>query len=348
MASSEIVLWLDERWYNALERRLKGETLKDKLEDYLDELLNEFLPEAEYKRISEEIFRERMEQQAQREASRRFSVFRVTEQGERSCFLVEAPLELYHAAVSLRKCLQADDPSKTLRGWYAAANEISNSDFLKYCREHVDGSERVHGVFEIDLDHDWIADLANSGGWHRHDIRTVCKAAYHAERKSTAYPQEKQRRFTDRLSELEQKAACPAEYFLHGSRLLHREDISFSGEISEMSDGKLDFYLNAFDGLDDVFGTNVCTALNDDYVNIYADNDLRRGEVADSLTVILCRADGTESEYAYVLTPQEKAMLCQEMEAYCQEQTGMTLGEYRCRYLAKQRQSQSMSTEQTM
>ena len=65
MASREIILWLDERWYDALERQFKGESLKDKLEDYLDELVNQ-LPSHEYERISNEIFRERQEQEAAR------------------------------------------------------------------------------------------------------------------------------------------------------------------------------------------------------------------------------------------------------------------------------------------
>ena len=80
MASREIVLWLDERWYAALERHLRDESLQDKLEDYLDELCNQ-LPRQEYERISMEIYRERVEREAEREASRRFSVFRIRENG---------------------------------------------------------------------------------------------------------------------------------------------------------------------------------------------------------------------------------------------------------------------------
>ena len=88
MASREIVLWLDERWYNALERHIKGETLQDKMENYLDELCNNLLPDYEYEQISREIYEERVAQAEQREADRRFAVFHVTERGEQSFFLV--------------------------------------------------------------------------------------------------------------------------------------------------------------------------------------------------------------------------------------------------------------------
>ena len=56
MSSREIVLWLDERWYDALERHIKGETLQEKLESYLDELCNNLLPDYEYEQISRAIW----------------------------------------------------------------------------------------------------------------------------------------------------------------------------------------------------------------------------------------------------------------------------------------------------
>ena len=43
----EIVLWIDQRWKNAIEKHLKDETLQEHLENVLDELCNQ-LPEREY------------------------------------------------------------------------------------------------------------------------------------------------------------------------------------------------------------------------------------------------------------------------------------------------------------
>ena len=51
----EIVLWLDRRWKNAIEKHLKGETLQEHLETVLDALCNQ-LPQREYERISREIY----------------------------------------------------------------------------------------------------------------------------------------------------------------------------------------------------------------------------------------------------------------------------------------------------
>ena len=43
----EIVLWIDRRWENAIEKHLKDETLQVHLENVLDELCNQ-LPAHEY------------------------------------------------------------------------------------------------------------------------------------------------------------------------------------------------------------------------------------------------------------------------------------------------------------
>ena len=62
MSSREISLWLDERWYAAINRQLKNETLEEHLESDIDKLCNR-LPERVYDRISTEIWEE--QQQAQ-------------------------------------------------------------------------------------------------------------------------------------------------------------------------------------------------------------------------------------------------------------------------------------------
>ena len=40
MSSREISFWIDERWYDALSKRLQGETLEEHLEDVVDEMCN--------------------------------------------------------------------------------------------------------------------------------------------------------------------------------------------------------------------------------------------------------------------------------------------------------------------
>ena len=41
MSSREMTIWIDERWYDALGRHLKDETLEEHLEDVIDEMCNQ-------------------------------------------------------------------------------------------------------------------------------------------------------------------------------------------------------------------------------------------------------------------------------------------------------------------
>ena len=348
MASREIVLWLDERWYDALERHLRGATLRDKLENYVDELCNQ-LPSHEYEQISAEIYQERMARETEREASRRFTVFRILENGERHCCLVDEPIDLLAAARSLRQYARSESAAG-FRSYYAAAREITGREFDQYVQERRDSTGRVVGAFDIDLDSNTVADL-NQSEWYVYTLRDICTAAYHADRRSQESSAKRMEILLSFLrgKTLPQQGYYPKGYLTYGERELRPKDISFTDEICEV-DGKLDFYLESFDGLDDVLGTLVCKEENEDYISVYADYDLEHGTVTDTLLVILHRGDGTDKQHEYPLTPQEQMLLLPKMEAYCQEQTGMTLGEYRSRYLTEGQQSgQSRSNmEQTL
>ena len=78
MSRREITLWIDERWYDALSKPLKDNTLEEHLESVLDEMCSQ-LPQREYERISQCIWRESQQAKQEREAARRFAVFHVTE-----------------------------------------------------------------------------------------------------------------------------------------------------------------------------------------------------------------------------------------------------------------------------
>lgn len=77
----EIVLWLDRRWKNAIEKHLKGETLQEHLETVLDALCNQ-LPQREYERISREIYAEDVASCEAEESARTYAAYHVVENGQ--------------------------------------------------------------------------------------------------------------------------------------------------------------------------------------------------------------------------------------------------------------------------
>ena len=113
-----------------------------------------------------------------------------------------------------------------------------------------------------------------------------------------------------------------------GSRRLDMAAVSFEGEIIE-SDGELSFYMPVTFNPDAVFGTNVASDSNGDWLNVYANYDLETGEPERALTVVLVCGDGNEFEFSYPLTAPDREQLREKMESYCQAQTGISLKEYR-------------------
>ena len=105
MMGKEVVLWLDERWYNAINKHLKDETLEEHLEEVIDQLCNK-LPEHEYARISHEIWEEDQQAQKAVEAGRRFAVFHVREQERDWTFRMDENMDVLHAARKLRSYMQ--------------------------------------------------------------------------------------------------------------------------------------------------------------------------------------------------------------------------------------------------
>ena len=124
---------------------------------------------------------------------------------------------------------------------------------------------------------------------------------------------------------------------LCGSRRLKPFEISFDGEISECGH-LLNFYMPVAFDLDAVFGTNVTSEENDDYVNVYAEYDLRTGEACPALQVTLCRGDGSSGDYTYPLTEDERSWTLRKMDAYCQREMEMPLADVRKEWQKELRQ----------
>ena len=122
-----------------------------------------------------------------------------------------------------------------------------------------------------------------------------------------------------------------------GTRRIPVDKVSFADELSEC-DGLLQFYMPVTFDPDAVFGTRVATAENDGWLNVYAAYDLNTGRPCSALDVTLVCGDGNEFAFRYPLAKQEQAALLEKMDAYCLEQTGMALADFRARYLVEEPQ----------
>ena len=314
----EIVLWLDRRWKNAIEKHLKGETLQEHLETVLDALCNQ-LPQREYERISCAIQSEAAAQRAEEEAARTYAAYHVTECGQEWYFKTSPGEELLAVGKKLRGYVTKGSgvvPDKFI-GMFFGGQPITAKEFDALTALRMENTGKVRGVFGVNFDKREFSAVHIMDGWQTWAMRDVSVAVYHATRSQFASGDDKWRKLLDHLKGKEITSAGH----------LSAQNFSFGEEIIE-SDGKLNFYLQADFDVDAAFGTFVCTDQNDDWLNIYANYDIEKGRPCDTLELNLCKGDGTEENWSYHLNAAEQEVLARKMEAFYQQQTGTSLHEY--------------------
>lgn len=314
----EIVLWLDRRWKKAIEKHLKGETLQEHLETVLDELCNQ-LPQREYERISREIYAEDAANREAEEAARTYAAYHVVENGQEWYYKTTPGEELLAVGKKLRGYVTKGSgvvPDKFI-GMFFDGQPITAKEFDALTALRMENTGKVRGVFDVNFDKREFSAVHIIDGWQTWAMRDVSVAVYHATRSQFASGDDKWRKLLDHLNGKEITSAGH----------LSARNFSFGEEIIE-SDGKLNFYLQADFDVDAAFGTFVCTDQNDDWLNIYANYDIEKDRLCDTLELNLCKGDGTEENWSYHLNAAEQEVLARKMEDYCQQQTGMSLHEY--------------------
>ena len=313
----EIVLWLDRRWKNAIEKHLKGETLQEHLETVLDELCNQ-LPQREYERISREIYAEDAANREVEEAARTYAAYHVTENGKEWYYKTTPGEELLGTARMLRKYLKGTERSTgKFISLYSQAQPITPEEYRHLMHLRMENTGKVTGVFDLNFDKREFSAVHTIEGWKTWAMQDVATAVYRAA----------QKQLVSGDVMLQKLLECLNGKGITSAGHLSARNFSFGEEIIE-SDGKLNFYLQADFDVDAAFGTFVCTDQNDDWLNIYANYDIEKDRLCDTLELNLCKGDGTEENWSYHLNAAEQEVLARKMEDYCQQQTGMSLHEY--------------------
>ncbi len=321
MSSREIALWVDERWYQALSLHLKNETVEDKLNNYLDELISQ-LPDHTREKISREIWEEDQQREQEIRASRRYSAFRIMENGVTQYFQMDRSVWMLEIAGYIRLRLRQQGEPRSLAESLRGREEISAEEFEWMLSSCMEEGGKVTDAYDVDLDRLELSAVRPSLGWVSYRLKDASTAVWHADRCGSYSWNVRNARFTEKLAGKETTSAGH----------LSAKNFSFADEITA-DDGRLNFYLeNSFD-MDRVFGTH--TAKGDDWLNIYASYDMAAGQVCDMLEVDLHQADGREESLEHRLNAVEKSALLQKMDAYCQQQTGQSLKEYSAQCMAE-------------
>ena len=316
--SVDIMLWIDRRWKAAIEKHLKDKTLQEHLEDVLDDLCDQ-LPRQEYDRISREIWQEDLAARQAEEAARTYAAYHVTGNGREWYFKTTPGEELLTAAQKLRiytMCRNGTAPNLFIK-MFADGRPITAEEYDELIALRMENTGKVTGAFDISFDKQEFSAVNIMDGWQSWSIRDISTATYHATRSQFASNDEKWRKLLEHLGGKE----------LTSAGHLSAQNFSFSDEVM-MENGKLNFYVQADFDVDAAFGTVVGTDENDDWLNIYANYDIVRDRPCDTLELNLCKGDGTEENWSYHLNAAEQEVLARKMEAFCQQQNGMSLRDF--------------------
>ncbi len=330
MNSRDITVYLDERWCATLEAHT-GLTMESLMIGQMDTLING-LPKDQREQLAQEIHQEEQKRAQEAEASRRFSITRITENGESRYCLLERGENMFQIGQRLRRYLRGelDDPSQ----FYGDAALIPQEEMERYTAELLRGSPRVVGIYDIDLDAGEVFSLDCDKGWQGYQIKDVSTAVYFATKRESDDWIAKRSRFNQRLAEKEMPHDV-RPISIRADEALPTELICFEEEVSQV-DHLLNFYIPLYFNPDQVFGLNVETEANDDYLNLYANYDMEQGRVCDTLEVYLVRGGGAELDCEYRLSPEEQEAIRVKMDSYCMEQKGITLEVAREQYLAEE------------
>ncbi|MDE6455521.1 MAG: hypothetical protein K2L38_06400 [Dysosmobacter sp.] len=324
----QLELWLHEYKMKALSSVLEeqGTSVEKQMQEMLFDLYEEQVPAETRQEIRARIDAEYAAAKAEEEAARKYTVFRVRENGADSFFQLERKEDLLGIGKYLRQHLLRGQGSgaSAFQAAFAGLKPITAEQYSQLMTDHLENPNRVTGVFDLNFNKQEVSTVAPGRSWRTYSIKDISSAVYSAYRKSGLGPFQYEARFENSLNGKARPSAG------HLSAL----EISFAEELSEIN-GLLNVYMETSFDVDAVFGTHVCTGENDDTLNVYANYDMTAGQVCDELEVDLHWADGREEAVEYRLNAVEKAVLLRKMDEYCQQQTGQTLADYSAQLLAE-------------
>ena len=245
--------------------------------------------------------------------------FHVTEDCAEAYLQNESGMEFLQLARRLRDYLQQEQrlPARSFVEATDGCKEISRETFDALARRRMENTGEVSGLFELDFDARTFSALNIMDGWKVYAMQDIADAAEQAFQEAEISEDDHWRIFLDRLDGRE--LTTPSR--------LTVQNFYFEDSIEAMDDRILNFYVVPCFNVDEVFGTFVETDENDHALNIYANYDMQRQQVCDTLEITLYGSGIEDQSLTYHLNAAEKEVLREKMEAYCMQREHMPLNQ---------------------
>lgn len=206
-------LWLHEYKMQALSAVLEeqGSSVEKRMQLALNELYAELVPPEIQRDIREKINAESAVEQAEIEAARKYTAFRVQENGAENFFQLDQGESFLDVAKSLRWCLrqESDSLAAAFQKSFYGLKPISSEQYGQMAAYRMEHPDKVTGVFDVNFDRQAVSTVEPVGGWQTFSMKDVSAAVYHACRKSYLSAEQYEARFAEHLAD---KQIASAEY----------------------------------------------------------------------------------------------------------------------------------------
>lgn len=199
----DTTLFFNELRFRALEEELAedGRTVADELRDAFTTMYESLVPEEKRFAIEAEIQKTEAEEQAAAEASRRFGVFHIHEDGTDSYFISELFQSLYSTAYRYRLYERGEisgDP-QSFASTFREAIPIAADQYDDLC-DQMPNDPRIQALIDYDLDTGVVSACESSdNAWWSYRLRDLSVAAFKAHRSNYRISVQRMQIFADAL-----------------------------------------------------------------------------------------------------------------------------------------------------
>ena len=200
----EVTLYFNELRLRALEDHLNfdGTTLKDELGKQFDFLYEQYVPQEEQLAIEAEIEQIEAQENAEREARRRFGVFHIRENGSDRYFTSELFDSLLSTAYRYRLYDRGElsaNPN-AFADAFGEVEHISAAQYEELC-DRMPNDHRIKIAADYDLDAGTVTTCKSSdNAWWTYSLKDVSTAAYRANRGSYRSSYDRKEKFEEALA----------------------------------------------------------------------------------------------------------------------------------------------------
>lgn len=200
----EVTLYFNELRLRALEDHLNfdGTTLKDELGKQFDFLYEQYVPQEEQLAIEAEIEQIEAQENAEREARRKFGVFHVHENGSDRYFTSELFDSLLSTAYRYRLYDRGELSAnpKTFADAFGEVEHISAAQYEELC-DRMPSDHRIRVAADYDLDAGTVTTCQSSdNAWWTYSLKDLSTAAYRANRGSYRSSYDRKEKFEEALA----------------------------------------------------------------------------------------------------------------------------------------------------